>query len=107
MKNFEDLLIQMVFFVTQTESEDAFTCEGLPIKEHQKYFRELKVIDLLIDIIIYPFEGKDPVFDIDKLTQKSPMVRICQLIYRILKLCAKSNEFNKFYCAQWISHFFH
>jgi len=32
-------------------------CDGLPIKQNQKYFRELKIIDLLIDIIIYPFEG--------------------------------------------------
>ena len=33
-------------------------------------------------------------------------MRICQLIYRFLKLCAKDNETNKFYVAQWISHFF-
>ena len=32
--------------------------------------------------------------------------RICRLIYRILKLCSKDNEHNKFYVAQWISHFF-
>jgi hypothetical protein len=34
------------------------------------------------------------------------MIRICRLIYRVLKLCAKDNEHNKFYVAQWISHFF-
>lgn len=104
MKNFEDLLSKLVFFLTNTTSKDPFTCEGIPIKQNQKYFRELKVIDLLIDIIIYPFE--DGVFEIDKLTGKSPIIRICRLIYRVLKLCAKDNEHNKFYVAQWISHFF-
>ena len=64
MKSFEDLLSNMVFFVTKTDSEDPFTCEGQPIIQNQKYMRELKVIDLLIDIIIYPFEGENPVFDI-------------------------------------------
>lgn len=34
------------------------------------------------------------------------MVRICQLVYRILKLCSKESDHNKFYVAQWISHFF-
>lgn len=60
--------------------------------------RELKIIDLLMDILIYPFEGENQ-FDISKLTQRSPIVRICQLIYRLLKHCAKDNEFNKFYVA--------
>lgn len=106
MKNFEDLLVKMVFFVTKTESENAFTCEGIPIVQNQKYLRELKVIDLLIDIIIIPFEGENAVFDLSVLNQRSPIVRICQLIYRILKLCSKDHPHNKFYVAQWISHFF-
>ena len=67
--------------------------------------RELKVIDILMDILIYPFEGPYK-FDIHTLTQKSPIVAICKLIYRILKHCSKDNEDNKFYVAQWISHFF-
>ena len=66
----------------------------------------MKVIDLLIDILIYPFEGPNAIFDIENLTGKSPMIRICRLIYRVLKFCAKDNELNKFYVAQWISHFF-
>jgi hypothetical protein len=55
MKSFEDLLAKMVFFITTTDSTDAFSCEGQPIVRNQKYMRELKVIDLLIDILIYPF----------------------------------------------------
>jgi len=88
----------MVFFVTKSDSNDPFTCEGVPKKEVQKYLRELKIIDLIMDILIYPFEGEHQ-FDIQKLTQRSPIVRICQLIYRLLKHAAKDNEFNKFYVA--------
>ena len=106
LKTFEELLRKMVYFVTKTDSPDPFTCEGTPNKMAQKYFRELKIIDMLIDILIYPFEGEKPLYTLADLTQKSPIVKICQLIYRLLKHCAKDNEYNKFYVAQWISHFF-
>jgi hypothetical protein len=99
MKSFEDLLAKIVFFITRTDSTNPFTCEGQPIVQNQKYMRELKVIDLLIDILIYPFEGEDPTYDFNLINQKSPIVRICQLIYRILKLCAKECIQNKFYIA--------
>jgi len=99
MKAFEELLTKLVFFLTITDVKDPFTCEGTPIKQNQKYFRELKVIDLLIDVIIYPFEGLNAPFNLDQLTGKSPMIRICRLIYRVLKLCVKDNEHNKFYVA--------
>ena len=59
IKIFEELLVKMVFFVTKSDSKDPFTCEGSPKKEVQKYMRELKIIDLLIDILIYPFEGEN------------------------------------------------
>ena len=34
------------------------------------------------------------------------MTKVCQLIYRLMKHTVKENDFNKFYAAQWISHFF-
>jgi len=107
MKAFEMLLIQLVYFTINSESTDPFMCDGYPKKKHQKYLREIKVIDLLIDILIYPFEGENSFLDLSQLTQRSPMTRVCQLIYRLIKHYVKDNEFNKFYAAQWISHFFH
>ena len=106
MRSFEDLLGKLVLFLIETDCKDAFLADGTPVKQNQKYLRELKVIDLLIDIIIYPFEGQNAIFNLDKLTGKSPMIRICKLIYKILKYSARDNELNKFYVAQWISHFF-
>lgn len=82
-----------------TESKDPFKCEGYPNKKNQKYLREIKIIDLLIDILIYPFEGENKFITLDELTQKSPMTRVCQLIYRLIKHYVKDNEFNKFYAA--------
>jgi hypothetical protein len=107
MKAFEELLTQLIFFVIETDTSDPFTADGQPHIKSQKFLREIKFIDLLIDILIYPFEGENPLFDLNNLTQKSPVTRVCQLIYRLIKHTVKENEFNKFYSAQWISHFFH
>jgi hypothetical protein len=67
IKIFEELLTHLVFFVTKTEMKNPFLCEGVPDVEVQKYMRELKVIDILMDILIYPFEGPDK-FEISTLT---------------------------------------
>jgi len=77
MKLFEEMLIKVVFFITETQSKDPFTCDGIPIKLNQKYMRELKVIDLLIDILIYPFEGEGAMYDLQKINQKSPITKLC------------------------------
>ena len=71
----EELLSSMVFFLTETESSDPFTCEGLPFKKRQKIMRETRVIDLLVDILQYPFQDK--LYNFSDLTQKHPITRIC------------------------------
>ena len=54
----EILLTDLVFFITETESPDPYTCEGIPYKKRQKYMRETRVIDLLVDMLYYPFSEK-------------------------------------------------
>jgi hypothetical protein len=51
----EELLSNMIFFITDTESNDPFNCEGIPRKKRQRYMRETRVIDLLVDMLYYPF----------------------------------------------------
>jgi hypothetical protein len=47
MKKIENILTELIFFVTETEDSDPFTCEGIPYKERQKILRELKVVEIL------------------------------------------------------------
>jgi hypothetical protein len=81
IKTFEDMLSGLIFFVIDTDSKDPFKCEGFPIVQHQKFLREIKIIDLLVDIIIYPFESEDgeqePLYKLEELTQRSPMTKVC------------------------------
>ena len=94
----------MIFFITETESQDPFHCEGIPYKKRQKYMRETRVIDLLIDMLYYPFS--DELYHFSELTQRHPITRICQLVYRLLKHCVKDYNYNKFYVAQYIELYF-
>ena len=85
------MLSGLIFFIIETESKEPFRCEGFPRVKHQKFLREIKIIDLLVDIIIYPFESdtddEKPLYELEELTQRSPMTKVCQLIFRLLKHC--------------------
>jgi len=76
---------------------DPFKYEGYPVRQRQKIMRETRLIDLLIDCLAYPFLTQLVTYD--ELTQKNPITRICQLVYRILKHCAKDYTVNKNYIA--------
>ena len=99
MKAFEEIMSEIVFFMVDSENKEPFECDGPPKKENQKYFREIKIIDLLIDILIYSFEGDNAMYNIEKITKRSPITRICKLVYRTLKHSVKDNRDNKFYVA--------
>jgi len=100
----EGLLSSMIFFLTETDSKDPFTCEGIPNQKRQRFMRETRVVDLFVDMIYCPFQDK--LYNFDELTQKHPITRICQLAYRLLKHCVKEYNYSKFYVAQYIDFYF-
>ena len=71
----EEVLTSMIFFITETESKDPYTCEGIPNKKRQRYIRELNVIELLVDILHYPFA--EHLYNEVEITSKTPITRIC------------------------------
>jgi len=102
-----ELLRGIIYWVLEIDMEnyqDPFKCEGFPNKFRQKILRETRMIDLLIDCLVYPFETD--LFAYDDLTLQHPITRICQLVYRILKHTVKECNINKNYVAQWIDLFF-
>lgn len=104
-EDIEAILSHMIFFITDTEDEDPLTCEGIQRRHRQQCMRELQLIELLCDILYYPFQG-ERLFDIRQMSPDHPMTRICQLVYRLLKHTAKGYVRNILYEAQWIDLFF-
>ena len=100
----EQLLIELIFFVTETEDNDPFLCEGIPYKGRQKLMRELNLVEVLADALYYPFaEG---MFSLERLAEVPPLSRVCGLIYRLLKHIVQDYRLNEEYVAQWIELFF-
>lgn len=104
MKKVELLITDLIFFITETEDTDPFTCEGIPNKERQKLMRELKVIEILCDALYYPFAQN--MFSLQTLANVPPLSRVCGLIYRLLKHIVQDYRANEEYTAQWIELFF-
>jgi hypothetical protein len=67
-----ELMRGIVYWVLNTPTDvvdyqDPFKCDGFPDKFRQKVLRETRIIDLLIDCLIYPFETG--LVDYNDLTQ--------------------------------------
>ena len=97
-------LSKLIFFVTKTESTDPVRCEGIPIKSRQKLMRELRIIELLVDCLYYPFSSG--VFKIKELTNDMPIKIICTLCYRLILHSVKNYKNNELYASQWIDLYF-
>ena len=104
MVEIQNLLKDLVFFVTQSEEKNAYECEGLPRRGAQKALRELHAIEILCDMLYYPF--KLGLYRLHDLNQTHIMTRICWLIYRVLKHAVLGYRINEFYVAQWLGLFF-
>ena len=100
----EEILISMVFFTTKTDEKNPFTCEGIPIRKRQKLLREMHFAEVLVDILFYPFANE--LYLLKDIDQNSPITRICQLSYRMLKHITKNYKQNEMYISQWMDLFF-
>lgn len=98
------ILTQLIFLVTNTDSTDAENCEGYPIKSRQKLMRELRVVELLVDCLYYPFYSGG--YTIEELTDEMPLKKICILCYRLILHCVKDYRLNELYASQWIELYF-
>ena len=101
-----DTLEKLIFFVTATESTDAFTCEGLPNQHRQKLMREQGLVEILVDCLRTPFD-KEPFapFDLSVLYQGHFIIEIAQLTYRLLHHMSKDYKRNEFALAPNIDFF--
>ena len=104
MKIIENILIGLIFFVIETDEKDPFICEGEPNKDRQKLIRELKFVEILCDMLYFPFVDK--FVSLEKLEDIPTLGRVWGLINRLLKHIVQDYRINEEYVAQWIELFF-
>ena len=88
----------------ETESNDPVEATGYPNKNRQKIMRELRVLELLVDCMYYPF--KIGGYTIQTLTDDMPLKTICILCYRLILHSVKDYRLNELYASQWIELYF-
>ena len=101
----EEVLSRLIFFLVKTTSSNPFTCEGIPIRAHQRLCREQRLLDVAVDILRAPFDSGVGLYQLNELDQRSAVVRVLQLCYRLLKHSATDYRQNELYLAVHIPFF--
>eukprot|EP00347_Sterkiella_histriomuscorum_P021853 403332539 len=87
----------------QGSEEDLSTLRQRIVKR-QKIVRELYLIELIVQILYYPFATG--AHNLDDITVNDQITKICTLAYVLLKNAVGGYEINEMYASQWINLFF-
>ena len=110
------ILEELIFFVLDIEKgdkdKDALSVDGFPPQRKQRLLKDMKLIELLTDILYYPFKNKMFLLaknrDARRIEEisKSPLVmKIFRLSYRLIKHIIREYRPNELYASQWIELF--
>jgi len=78
--------------------------EGIPLVSRQKILKDMRMIELLTDILFWPF--RNGICDIKNMHHMDPeLMKIFQLSYRLIKHGIKEYRPNEIYASQWIDLF--
>ena len=99
-----ETLEQLIFFVVKVEdiTPDPFTCEGLTWSNRQRLLKDMKLIEVLIDILFYPFALG--IYRMDTITNPL-MIQVFQLSNKLIKHTIREYRPNELYASQWLDLF--
>ena len=95
----------LIFFVLDMDEAedqlvDPLTIDGIPPSHKQKLVKDMKVLEILTDIIYYPFANGVCGFDDIHEEAKHPKVfKILQLSYRLIKHVIREYRPNELYAS--------
>jgi hypothetical protein len=80
---------------------DIKTLSGQLIQTHQKILKEMKLIDILFDILYFTFKNKllDPL----KMNVADPLVNLLSNVYTCIRYTIAEFRPNELYASQWLS----
>lgn len=99
-----ELLSSLIFYVTTTEDDNPYTCEGIPNKRRQKILRELDICSLVTLMLSSPFKTEQ--FLLADIRKNQSITLCCTLCYRLIKHLVKGNRLNELYASNWIDLYF-
>lgn len=74
-----------------------------PVARRQQILREMKIIDILIDILYHPF--KSGLFKLSSMTALDPMTNMLANVYTTIRFTIQEYRPNEMYASQWLELF--
>ena len=96
---------QLIFFIVKAEGDaDPYTCEGFTPPQKQRLLKDMRLIEILTDILFYPFALQ--MYQLNNIPDEF-MVKVFQLSYRLIKHTIREYRPNELYASQWLELFIH
>jgi hypothetical protein len=81
--------------------ENAFKMEGVPIVKRQRIVRDFRLLELLMDILYYPFKYK--LLEMSQLAEiDEELLKVFILSYKSIMSSIKEYRPNELYASQWL-----
>lgn len=74
-----------------------------PVFRRQQILREMKIIDILVDILYFPF--KSGLFKLTDMTTLDPMTNMLANVYTTIRFTIQEYRPNELYASQWLELF--
>lgn len=106
IKRVDNRIDKMIFFIfdldERDERGDTEKLEKIPHKQHQKIFKDLNLMESLVDILEFSVKA----YSSFEVSLQSSVFKIINKIYRLTRFTVQDYNQNQLYVAQWMNFFF-
>ncbi|CAD8065958.1 unnamed protein product [Paramecium primaurelia] len=97
---------KLIAYLLNCEYINIDKCENLPIHSRQLFMKDLKLVEIIIQIIFYLWEKpKTMSLFLNKNYEKDKLRQICIYSYVLIEKMARNNSSVKLYISQWLKFF--
>jgi hypothetical protein len=103
LKSVIKVLSDLIFFILKlqnTEGKDALEVDGIPPFCRQRLYKDMKILELLCEILFYPFMTKS--IGLNEICTNLHLRKIFRLCYRLIKHTIREYRPNELYGSQWL-----
>lgn len=93
-------MICFLFDIDTSDDVDYFEIEDNPIEERQKILKDFGIIDILVELLYYPFRNN--IYTLQKLEMDSYFAKTLELTYTSIRYTIAEYRPNELYSSQWI-----
>ena len=99
-----ETLILWILEVKRGEDQNIVELEGVPQEDKQRLCKDMKLIELLTDLLYYP-TGPSGICALSDIAKQPNLLKMHQLCYRLIKHSIREYRPSEIYASQWINMF--